>query len=257
MATYSAFFSSGLLAPGITRPSTPTNGAPLASSPVDPTDREFLHIPVTPTPSHAKPVAASAAGERPRMRRRRSSINIAVSSMAAIKSPNRNATSAFQRAGIISPTRSRAGSVNEASENNSLFGRLRSGSVTVMQPFRSRRVVRRTVPVAPPPMVPLPAVPPPSPTTKCSDGLLPPPTIHLPIPRQPLSIRGAGSWSDNTGNLYSPPLLSPTLLSPTLLSPDYPPKSPARMMPSRASSPAIPDEVNYFNDPIDIDMKEN
>ncbi|KAI6010433.1 hypothetical protein BKA83DRAFT_11806 [Pisolithus microcarpus] len=241
MATYSAFFSSGLLAPGITRPSTPTNSAPLASSPVDPVDLEFLHVPITPKPSHAK---------------RRSSINIAVSPMAAIKSPSRNATSAFQRAGIISPTRSRAGSVNEASENNSLIGRLRSGSVTVMQPFRSRRVVRRTVPTAPPPMVPLPAVPPPSPTTKCSGGLLPP-TIHLPSPRQPLSIRGAGSWSDNTGNLCSPPLLSPTLLSPTLLSPDYPPKSPARMMPSRASSPAIPDEVKYFDDPIDVDMKEN
>ncbi|KIK22240.1 hypothetical protein PISMIDRAFT_11806 [Pisolithus microcarpus 441] len=256
MATYSAFFSSGLLAPGITRPSTPTNSAPLASSPVDPVDLEFLHVPITPKPSHAKSVTANAAGERPRMRRRRSSINIAVSPMAAIKSPSRNATSAFQRAGIISPTRSRAGSVNEASENNSLIGRLRSGSVTVMQPFRSRRVVRRTVPTAPPPMVPLPAVPPPSPTTKCSGGLLPP-TIHLPSPRQPLSIRGAGSWSDNTGNLCSPPLLSPTLLSPTLLSPDYPPKSPARMMPSRASSPAIPDEVKYFDDPIDVDMKEN
>ncbi|KIO07574.1 hypothetical protein M404DRAFT_388684 [Pisolithus tinctorius Marx 270] len=127
MATYSAFFSSGLLAPGITRP----------SSPIDPVDRESLQPPITPTTPHAKPVAANAGGERPRMRRRRSSINIAASPMAAIKSPSRNATSAFQRAGIMSPTRSRAGSVNEASENNSLFGRMRSGSVTVMQSVRS------------------------------------------------------------------------------------------------------------------------
>ncbi|KAI6149908.1 hypothetical protein BKA82DRAFT_4134576 [Pisolithus tinctorius] len=243
MATYSAFFSSGLLAPGITRP----------SSPIDPVDRESLQPPITPTTPHAKPVAANAGGERPRMRRRRSSINIAASPMAAIKSPSRNATSAFQRAGIMSPTRSRAGSVNEASENNSLFGRMRSGSVTVMQSVRTRRVVRRTVPTAPPPSVPLPAVPPPSPTSKCSGGLLPPPTIHLPIPRQPLSIRGAGSWTDNT---YST-LPSPTLLSPTLLSPDYPPKLPSRMMPSRASSPAIPDHAQYFDGSIDIDMKEN
>ncbi|KAI6041879.1 hypothetical protein EDC04DRAFT_3139440 [Pisolithus marmoratus] len=256
MVTYSAFFSSGLLAPGITRPSTPTDCTLLPSSPVDTVDREFLHAPITPTTPRPKAVNANAAGERPRMRRRRSSINIAASPMAAIKSPSRNATSAFQRAGIVSPARSRAGSVNEASENNSLFGRLRSGSVSAMQTLRSRRVVRRTVPTAPPPTAPLPAVPPPSPTSKSSGGLLPP-TMHLPPARQPLSMRGAGSWTDNTVSLSSLPSYSPTLLSPTLLSPDYPLQSPSRMMPSRASSPAIPDQADYLDDPIDIDMKEN
>ncbi|KIK79389.1 hypothetical protein PAXRUDRAFT_281550 [Paxillus rubicundulus Ve08.2h10] len=118
MATYSAFFSSGLLAPYVSRSTTPmppSSPMLISASPVDPVDLALTHT----------------KGDRPPMRRRRSSMNIGASPMALIKSPARNAGAALQRSGIMSPTRSRAASVstNEASENNSLFSRLRSGSL--------------------------------------------------------------------------------------------------------------------------------
>ncbi|KAG6330591.1 hypothetical protein ID866_8499 [Astraeus odoratus] len=255
MTTYSAFFSSGLLAPCIARPTTPTHRSsegPIPCSPADPVDRELS---ITPTPtsaatSYTKNISAvSAAGERPRMRRRRSSINIAASPMAAIKSPSRNASSALQRSGIMSPTRSRAGSVNEASENTSLFGRLRSGSLNMMPPVRVRRAVRRAIPAVPPPTIPLPAVPP-SPI-KCASELSAP-EIHVSMPRQPLSTRV--SLTDNVGNLFSPTLVSPTLLSPTLLGPDYTSGTSTRVLVSRASSPAIPEHPGYFGNVGDVEM---
>lgn len=105
----------------------------ITANPVDPIDRQLS---VTPTPpgqfsSCSKAPEAHTNAEHPRIRRRRSSINIGASPMALIKSPVRNAGAALQRTGFMSPTRHRATSVsmNEASENNSLFGRLRSGSV--------------------------------------------------------------------------------------------------------------------------------
>ena len=128
MATYSALFSSGLLAPRVARcttPVLPSSPMAISATPVDPIDRQL-----TPTP-HGKALEAPTNAERPRVRRRRSSINIGASPMALIKSPVRNAGAALQRTGLMSPTRHRAGSVgiNGAFENNSLFGRLRSGSV--------------------------------------------------------------------------------------------------------------------------------
>lgn len=136
MATYSAFFSSGLLAPRIARcttPVLPSSPMAISTSPVDPVDRQLSVTPTPPgqiSPCPKAPEAYTNA-ERPRMRRRRSSINIGANPMALIKSPVRNAGAALQRTGFMSPTRHRATSVgmNEASENNSLFGRLRSGSV--------------------------------------------------------------------------------------------------------------------------------
>ncbi|KAG2123787.1 uncharacterized protein EDB93DRAFT_600425 [Suillus bovinus] len=133
MVTYSAFFSSGLLAPyhpRTTTPAPPSSPMPMPSSTMHPVDRDLS---VTPTPGdNSNNVAAipTANADRPRMRRRRSSINISVNPMALIKSPTRNAGSALQRTGVMSPTRSRAGSIAEnASDTNSLFGRLRSGSL--------------------------------------------------------------------------------------------------------------------------------
>ena len=134
MAAYSAFFSSGLLAPRIARcttPVLPSSPMAISTSPVDPADRQLS---VTPTPSgqiSPRLKEAQTNAERPRMRRRRSSINVGANPMALIKSPVRNAGAALQRTGLMSPTRHRATSVsmNEASEGNSLFGRLRSGSV--------------------------------------------------------------------------------------------------------------------------------
>jgi hypothetical protein len=140
MVTYSAFFSSGLLAPyhpRATTPAPPPLPMPMPSSPMHPVDRDLS---VTPTPggnSNNVVAVTTANADRPRMRRRRSSMNIGVNPMALIKSPTRNAGSAFQRTGVMSPTRSRAGSIAEnASETNSLFGRLRSGSLNAGAPLR-------------------------------------------------------------------------------------------------------------------------
>lgn len=157
----------------------------IPSSPMHPVDRDLS---VTPTPTNNSNVVAvpPANADRPRMRRRRSSMNIGVNPMALIKSPVRNAGSAFQRTGVMSPTRSRTGSIVEnASETNSLFGRLRGGSLNAGAPLRLRRAVKRTVPLAPPPTAPLPALPPPSPSAKYTRTLAPPALI-IPVPRQPL-----------------------------------------------------------------------
>jgi hypothetical protein len=133
MAVYSSFFSSGLLAPYPPRSTNhcpPSSPMPMPSSPIDPVDRGLS---TTPTPSGTSNnivQAPTANVDRPPMRRRRSSINIAAHPMALIKSPTRNAGFALQRTGVMSPTRSRAGSLAEgASDSNSLFGRLRSGSL--------------------------------------------------------------------------------------------------------------------------------
>lgn len=136
MATYSAFFSSGLLAPRIARyttPVLPSSPMAISTSPGDPVDRQLSLTPtqIGQTRPFPKAPEAHTNAERPAMRRRRSSINIGVNPMALIKSPVRNAGAALQRTGFMSPTRHRAATVsmNTAFENNSLFGRLRSGSV--------------------------------------------------------------------------------------------------------------------------------
>ena len=102
----------------------------VVTSHVDPVDRQ-LNVTPTHTNLCAKALEAQTHAERPRMRRRRSSVNVATSPMALIKSPVRNAGAALQRTGIMSPARHRAASVgmSGASQDNSLFGRLRSGSV--------------------------------------------------------------------------------------------------------------------------------
>ncbi|KAN0088315.1 hypothetical protein V8E55_005372 [Tylopilus felleus] len=248
MATYSAFFSSGLLAPRVARCTTPVlPSSPMAipTSPVDPVDRQLSLTPTSPGPASPCPKALEAPtnSERPRMRRRRSSININTSPMSLIKSPIRNAGAALQRTGLMSPTRHRAASVgiNEAFENNSLFGRLSSGSVgdTANPPKHLRRAIRRPVPLVPPPSAPLPA-PPLSPTSKYASSFLPP-AILVPMQRQPLTTRS--SYTDNVGSLFSS-----TLPSPTLLSPDYAPKMPFKLSPRLSGS---------CEDVIDEAMKED
>ena len=253
MATYSAFFSSGLLAPRIARcttPVLPSSPMTISASPADPVDRQLS---LTPTPIGQtnpcpKALEAHTKAERPPMRRRRSSINVSVSPMALIKSPIRNAGAALQRTGFMSPTRHRAASVsvNEAFENNSLFGRLRSGSVGRIAdaPKRSvsgsmcmactndvavislRRAMRRPIPLAPPPCVPLPALPCP-PTPKHSSSLLPP-AILVPMPRQPLTT---SARQDDVGTFFSP-----TVVPSTLLSTDYTAKMPFRLPPVPSGS---------------------
>ncbi|KAG6860004.1 hypothetical protein C0995_000648 [Termitomyces sp. Mi166 len=172
MATYSAFFSSGLLASRNTAhppydydASSPVlPSSPLSDSDIEPdTDRES-----TPTPDNISRAAPVPAAPRPRLRKRRSSLTVGTSPMNAIRSPQRNASAALQlQMHLSSPSRSRSGSLsamgtnNIASQSTSLVGRMRSGSVGAA--LRPRRIVRRLVSVpapAPPPTAPLPAVPP-------------------------------------------------------------------------------------------------
>ncbi|KAG9313249.1 hypothetical protein JVU11DRAFT_6712 [Chiua virens] len=203
MATYSAFFSSGLLAPGIARcttPLLPSSPMAISASPIDPIDRRSNS---TPTPHGQislcpKAPEASINAERPRMRKRRSSMNIGMSPMAIIKSPVRTAGAALQRTGLMSPTRHRAVSVTtkEASENNSLFGRLRSGSLggVSQAPKRLRRMIRTLNPLLPPPSAPLPALPA-SQNAKSGSSLLPPALLVV-MPRQSFAT---SSYTNNAG----------------------------------------------------------
>lgn len=163
MTTYSAFFSSGLLAgPNMYSRCNTTNsnfggfsfpkwqGQEELSRVIDALD-DTSDIEVdrstTPTPS-TQPSQAHASGHPPRLRRRRSSLNVGTSPMNIIKSPSRAVGNALQlqRHLLASPGRSRSGSAssvlsigeelslgttgnNVASESTSLVGRMRSGSV--------------------------------------------------------------------------------------------------------------------------------
>ncbi|KAG6864403.1 hypothetical protein C0993_008927, partial [Termitomyces sp. T159_Od127] len=140
MTTYSAFFSSGLLAPRHAAdapcdydPSSPTlSASPLSDSDIEPdTDREN-----TPTPENVPRTAPGPANSQRRLRKRRSSLTIGTSPMNAIRSPQRNASAALQlQMHLPSPPRSRSGSFSTAGTNNiasqstSLVGRMRSGSI--------------------------------------------------------------------------------------------------------------------------------
>jgi len=177
MAAYSAFFSSGLLAPHLynthnTRATTPPPSSPvLPSSPGD-----LIDIDSTPTPAfpfdrnaQATPTATPSnlpVADQPRLRKRRSSVTLGVSPMTAIKSPMRNAGAALHRGLIsISPARSRNGSLSTDplatdAQNPIVVNRKRSSSGT--SSIRPRRTLLRrapTAPTAPPPTVPLPDIP--------------------------------------------------------------------------------------------------
>ncbi|KAK0501852.1 hypothetical protein EDD18DRAFT_751791 [Armillaria luteobubalina] len=178
MTAYSAFFSSGLLAPRhiftanlnvnsfIDSPSSPLLDD---ASDIEVDDDERAHISVPETMATANSVL------RPRLRKRRSSLSIGTS-INALKSPARNAGNALQiQIHLqVSPSRSRSGSLssvmgtlvenefrpNVASEGTSLVGRIRSGSVGTS--LRPRRPIRRTQapsPSLPPPTAPLPELP--------------------------------------------------------------------------------------------------
>ncbi len=129
--SYSAFFSSGLLAPRFTLSLAPTSleTAYEDCSDIDvDTDRE-----ITPTPTPSSESSQSSfnnsnppanAGPVQRLRKRRSSVSLAQSPVKAIK--------AVPRGLLNSPARARSGSVGtnmKATEGTSLIGRMRSGSV--------------------------------------------------------------------------------------------------------------------------------
>lgn len=166
-AAYSAFFSSGLLAPpnlypkfghSQSSPALPPTSPVIPPPLVDDSDTDDISMDteedarsVTPTPSctsgrsrSGSTTSAIQAGQKPRLRRRRSSINANTSPMNVIKSPQRNAENALQLQRSIG--RSRAGSFsflglggvphgpvpdspNVASQTTSFISRMRSGSV--------------------------------------------------------------------------------------------------------------------------------
>ncbi|KAJ3761748.1 hypothetical protein EV360DRAFT_67615 [Lentinula raphanica] len=171
MTTYSAFFSSGLLAPPHLYPSMYNN------SNLDVEDHASdmeLDRSMTPTSTNMDGSMSSVQQPQPRLRRRRSSLTIGASPLNTIKSPSRAAGTALQlqRHLYNTPSRSRSGSVssvmgngedissNIASEKTSLYRRMRSGSVGSV--LKSKRGTRRGVPGPsfPPPSAPLPALPP-------------------------------------------------------------------------------------------------
>ena len=160
MATfYSSFFSSGLLAvdsEGVHRPRTPDPTTPRAfaksfTDDATPTASTFSS-PVLTSSGDALPSllaqteAITIASDRPRMRRRRSSLSLSSSPVAPLKGtpPLPRAAVHLQRQSMPVAGRTRSGSVTEsisftrsamsmasgdATKSNSLMGRLRSGSV--------------------------------------------------------------------------------------------------------------------------------
>jgi len=158
--SYSSFFSSGLSAlQHITPPPSPTQpvrpDSPIV--PLTPTREATDITDQDPTPTAANPSQAFGAGGA-KLRRRRSSLTVNTSPLVQLKGSYRGATTAIQR-----QNRSRSGSVNDffqprsvnfATEENNVTGRLRSGSIN--HSLRSRRVIRGA---RPPPSMPLPPLP--------------------------------------------------------------------------------------------------
>jgi len=212
--SYSSFFSSGLLAVRHSPPPSPTCPSPdspliLPSTP----SRDISDIEEDSTPTafvYFDKSNPNGGGERPRLRKRRSSLTVATSPIAQIKSPMRNANTAVQRQNTLG-NRSRSGSASDygqsrssglATDGNSLIGRLRSGSVGTA--LRSRRVLH--MPTAPPPSAPLPPLPMnlSAPPNRFIDISSPPNTPR----RRPLMMRC--STMDNYDQLMSNlPILTP------------------------------------------------
>jgi hypothetical protein len=133
--SYSSFFSSGLSAiQNFTPPPSPTQPV-RPDSPIVPLTPKREATDITgqdPTPTAANPSQVFGA-ERPKLRKRRSSITVNTSPLVQLKGSYRSVTAAIQR-----QNRSRSGSVNDfsqprsvglANEENNIIGRLRSGSV--------------------------------------------------------------------------------------------------------------------------------
>ncbi|KAJ6581149.1 hypothetical protein B0H19DRAFT_1369559 [Mycena capillaripes] len=120
---------------------------------------------------HNPPVNTNSRAQNARSpsRKRRSSITSSASPVSAMKlarSPARAAGNAWHMAHLASnsPGRSRSASLNVASEDTSMLGRMRSGSVgsrlRTKKPLTNRRPVALLfAPTPPPPSAPLPALP--------------------------------------------------------------------------------------------------
>lgn len=162
--SYSSFFSSGFSAiQDLTPPPSPTQlvrpDSPIL--PLTPTHEAATDIADQDhTPTAANP-SQTFGVERPKLRKRRSSLTVNTSPLVQFKGSYRGPTTAAQR-----QNRSRSGSVNDFSQPRSvgflieevkITGRLRSGSVG--NSLRSRRIIRGARPPPSTPLPPLPAVP--------------------------------------------------------------------------------------------------
>lgn len=180
--TYSAFFSSGLLAPSASNAySHRIDSSPPVDALEDVSDVEDAVSRFSTNnadfPKRTTSSNFNSKSSQPTLRKRRSSVslNVNTSPVARLRSPTRAVESAFSlhrhlhhTQATPSKSRSRSGSVTGngefASIGTSLVGRMRSASVgTALKP---RRFVRRvpTNPL-PPPSVPLPPLPPLPPKT--------------------------------------------------------------------------------------------
>lgn len=152
------YFSSGLAAiQNLTPPPSPTQlfrpDSPIL--PLTPTCEATTDI------TDKNPIPSQTFNtDRPKLRKRRSSLTVNTSPLVQLKGSYRGATTAAQR-----QNRSRSGSVNDfpqpcsigfSIEEVQIIGRSRSGSVG--NSLRSRRVIRGARP--PPPSTPLPPLPP-------------------------------------------------------------------------------------------------
>ncbi|KAJ7493376.1 hypothetical protein B0H11DRAFT_2006201 [Mycena galericulata] len=166
---YSLFFSSGLHAPAA---SMYTYNHPVSDDMH--TDNENSNkgdLAYFPSHNSLHNAASGSQNIRSPIRKRRSSITASaspVSSMKLAKSPTRAAGNAWHIAHVAShsPGRSRSSSLalDVASEESSMLGRMRSGSVgsriRTKKPLTNRRPVALLfAPTQPPPDAPLPALP--------------------------------------------------------------------------------------------------
>ncbi|KAJ7065369.1 hypothetical protein C8F01DRAFT_1125390 [Mycena amicta] len=184
---YSLFFTSGLHAPA------------LYSHDID-DDIQAENEPQSPV---------KTALRSPGPRKRRSSITTATSPVSVIKlkSPARAAGNAWHIANVAAHSpRSRSGSVNVASEDSSMIGRMRSGSLTnrlrSRRPLTSKRPVAllftptQPAPTAPLPALPLsaPARPPLSRLTIHPQPILPSPDVFYSAPAGSPTPSSASAW---------------------------------------------------------------
>ncbi|KAJ7132169.1 hypothetical protein C8R44DRAFT_730881 [Mycena epipterygia] len=169
---YSLFFSSSAIGPSLYKHNHPADDdMDIENAPRSPVTGDLEYF--TASTYHTNPhnTTSRAQTARPPLRKRRSSITASaspVSSMKLAKSPARAAGNAWHIANVAanSPSRSRSGSasMNVASEDTSMLGRMRSGSLgsrlRTKKPLTNRRPLALLfAPTPPPPSAPLPALP--------------------------------------------------------------------------------------------------
>ncbi|KAJ7173574.1 hypothetical protein C8R46DRAFT_1083184 [Mycena filopes] len=198
--SYSAFYESGL-----------HGHASSVYTHTHPRDDDMDHTADQVYFAAAAPYHITSSRARSPPRKRRSSITSGASPVSAMKlrSPARAAGNAWHIAHIAavaaSPGRSRSSSLNVASEDTSMFGRMRSGSVgarlRTRKPLTNRRpVALLSAPTPPPPSAPLPALP------LCAPAR--PPLSRLAIQVPPLPPADAGLYKGS--NPASPVPSSPS-----------------------------------------------